>query len=188
MNEGKDFEQQFQASLESEGLYVVRLQDSPSSFGAQTQGIVRFTLNNPYDFIAYNYPYYYALELKSTKSTSLSFNIWNKGDESYVKTPNIKKHQIEGLSKAYSHKGVFSGFIINFRDTKKKPRTYYLSIFDFNTFLKNTTKKSINEKDIIEYGGIIIEQDLKKVKYSFRIKEFIKTLTAREGINEQPTT
>lgn len=180
-NEGKIFEQSFQESLEKEGLYVFRVKDSPSSFGGQTQSVVRFTLNNPYDFIMYHYPYYYALELKSTKSNALSFNIWDKKDTNYVKTAMIKKHQIEGLSNADKHKGIIAGFVINFRNDNhnekvKEQETYFLSIANFNNFVHGTNKKSINKNDVISYGGLLIEQEIKKVKYNYKVKDWLNFL------------
>lgn len=174
-NEGKIFEQSFQESLEKEGLYVFRVKDNPSSFGGQSQSVVRFTLNNPYDFIVYQYPYYYALELKSTKSNAFSFNIWDKKDSNYVKTAMIKKHQIEGLTKAIQYKGVISGFVFNFRnEDSTKQETYFLSINDFNDFIKDTNKKSINKLDVKKYKGTLIEQEIKKVKYNYNISKWLK--------------
>lgn len=175
-NEGKIFEQSFQESLEKENVYVFRVKDSPSSFGEQSKGVIRFTLNNPYDFIMYKNPYYYALELKSTQSNALSFNIWDKKDTSYVKTAMIKKHQIEGLTKASQYSGIVSGFVFNFRSDKKEPETYFLSIDLFNSFILNTTKKSINKTDIINSGGILIEQTIKKIKYNYSVKEWMNKM------------
>lgn len=182
-NEGKIFEQSFQESLEKEGSYVFRVKDSPSSFGGQSQGVVRFTLNNPYDFIMYHYPYYYALELKSTKSNAFSFNIWDKKDSKYVKTAMIKKHQIEGLTKASKHNGIISGFVFNFRSEKiTEQDTYFLSIVNFNEYISKTTKKSINKEDVISYGGCLITQEIKKVKYNYNVKQWIEGIEKIKGV------
>lgn len=86
----------------------------------------------------------------------------------------IKEHQIKALTEASNFEGLISGFVINFR--KKDNVVYFLNINDFNKFVASTTKCSINEKDIISSGGIVIECKKKIVKYNYFIKEFIETL------------
>lgn len=86
---------------------------------------------------------------------------------------NIKKHQIEGLKKASFIKGVIAGFVINFRNTE---HTYFLHIDDFLKFSKKATKKSINEQDVIENNGHLIEQEIKKVNYRYNIEKFVEEI------------
>lgn len=97
------------------------------------------------------------MELKSTKSKSIPFSTTDN-------KKSIKKCQIVGLTRASKYKGVIAGFVLNFRELEK---TYFLNIVDFNRFTSSTEKKSINEKDVIEYGGVLIPQRLKKVKYVY---------------------
>jgi penicillin-binding protein-related factor A (putative recombinase) len=131
------------------------------SFGQQDNSSIRFSPKNPFDAIMYAYPFMFLVELKSTKGTSISFK---------SKTPMIKKKQIEELTKGAEYKGIIPGFIFNFRTSQK---TYFLHINDFNRFILDTTKASINEKDIIAYGSIEIVGEIKKVKYKYYIAEFI---------------
>lgn len=160
INMGKQFEQQFRESIPSD-LYYLRLKDPASSFGDNTA--LRFSVTNPFDCLLFSSPYLFPIELKSTKGTSFSF----KGS-----SPMIKKTQIEGLTHAVEYKNIIAGFIFNFREPTN--RVYFLHINNFNEFAESTTKSSINEKDIVASGAVEIESKLKKVKYTYHIKEFIE--------------
>ena len=155
MNTGKVFEQNFRKSVDKSKIYFVRLKDSPSSFG-QDSSKVRFTANNPYDNFCFYERTLFPLELKSTKSSSFSFQRDKK-----EKSKNIKLSQIEGLTEASKHNGIYAGFVFNF----DKGQTVWMNIKDFNDFYNTTTKGSINYQDMMEYGCIIIEKHLLKVNY-----------------------
>lgn len=171
MNSGKDFEAQFKDSIpKTLEYYYVRLKDSANSFNPN-QGCLRFTLNQPYDCQLYNYPYNFCFELKSKATKSLSIQ---KDKE---KGKDIKRHQINGLIEADLHYGVTGGIIINFRDTNN---TYFLWIRDFVRFENSCDKKSINEKDVIAFGGILVSQELKRIKYIYNIVELISNICKKE--------
>lgn len=156
-NPGKQFEADLKASV-PEGVYFLRLTDSAIGFDV-SQSTQRFAPKSPYDCILYKKPIMYALELKSTISTSLSF----KG-----KSPMIKEHQLKKLREAAA-KGVKAGFMINFR---KSGNTYYLPIEEFDNITQYgmINKSSINEYDIASNGKATkIEARLKKVKYSYNL-------------------
>lgn len=156
-NAGKLFEDEFKASINEKAIYYERIKDPAASFGGSTA--TRFSTHNPYDSYAYIYPNFYALELKSTKEKSISFSTSDNKSQ-------IKKCQIDGLTRADKYKGVVAGFVFNFREYEL---TYFLSISQFNIFVKHTTKKSINIKDVSECGGIIIPQKIKVVKYTYDV-------------------
>src|SRR5690554_2379324 len=123
MNAGKKFETYFKKSLIKDNFYVVRIPDPPQSFN-QSDKQLRFSNKNPYDLIAFKNGKMYCLELKTTNSTSFSYqkDIKEKGK-------NIKIHQIKGLTEAdYHDKDIIAGFVLNFR---KVNRTYFLDINDF---------------------------------------------------------
>ncbi len=169
MNEGKIFEQQFKASIPKDVFYF-RIKDSPPDFNNDNPNI-RYTPKNDYDAIVYKEPIMMPLELKSTSGTSFSFT---------GKTPMIKEHQIKALTQAAEYSGVVPGFIFNMR---KYPNTYFLHINDFNRFLNETNKKSINKQDIIDYGAVEIIGVIKKVKYKYDVGEFIEKMKSdKEGI------
>lgn len=108
------------------------------------------------------------LELKSTKGTSFSIQTDKK-----IKGKMIKINQIEGLNKAANYSGIIPGFILNMR---KYGKTYFLHIEDFNRFVDSTTKKSINQKDIIEYGAMEVGSKIKVSRYKYYISDFINRL------------
>lgn len=164
--DGKNFEQQWKKSVNSE-MYFFRLKDSPSSFGRDST-FVRFTLDNPYDcFIFYN-RFLFPMELKSTELSSISIQRCKED-----KGKMIKLNQIDGLSESNKYDGIFAGFVFDFRNTEN---TYWLSINDFNLFLLNNDKKSINEKDIIKYKGIKIDKTKKRVKYTYDIYKLLNEI------------
>lgn len=164
MNEGKRFEQDFRNSITTD-MYYLRIRDNPQSF----ENTARFTLTNPYDCLIFYKSNLFCLELKSTISTSLSF--WKEDSD---KSANIKKCQIEGLTDASKHDNIVSGFILNFRNTE---HTYFLDIKDFIKFTNKTSKKSINEKDIIEHNGIIIAQHKKRTRYTYQMRNWLDFMT-----------
>lgn len=166
MNTGKVFEQSFKKSVDESKIYFIRLKDSPASFG-QDSSKVRFTADNPYDNFCFYERTLFPLELKSTKSTSFSFQK-NKKE----KGKNIKLSQIEGLTKASQYNGVYAGFVFNFDNGE----TVWLNIKDFNHFYNTTTKKSINYQDILHYDCVIIEKHLLKVNYRYEIEKLLKEI------------
>lgn len=169
-NSGKVFEEAIKKSIEKvPQCYYYRLRDPASSFN-QTDNL-RFSIQNDYDCLMYKYPHFFPLELKSTKGTSFSIQFEKK-----EKSKMIKLNQINGLTKASEVNGVFAGFLFNFSE---KATTYWMDIRDFNKFKNSTTKKSINESDIIEYNGIKVSQQLKKVNYSYDMDELIQAIFKR---------
>lgn len=174
MNEGKIFEHQFKKSLEKQDFYVIRLVDAPSSFGKDSK-MVRFSAKNPYDFIAYHFPYLYCLELKSTKGKSLSFQTAEEYEIGANKTASIKYHQVKGLLEACRSKAnigdkpfraIFPLFIFNFREVNE---TYAISISAFVKYMEeNLTKKSINISTCREIGTLI-SQKLLRTNYEYDV-------------------
>ncbi len=166
VNSGKDFENQIRDSVKKcQGIYYLRIEDPPQSFNPQENSVIRFSNKNPYDFWMYRLPYLYTIECKSKNDGRLSFSLDKKN-----KNVDIKAHQIDGLMESFKF-GAISGFFLNFRN---KETTYFLHILDFLKFVKDTLKKSINEEDVKQYGGIVIPQEKKKVKFNFDIEYIMK--------------
>lgn len=140
MNVGKKFENEVKTSIPDD-VYYLRIKDPAQSFGGSAT--TRFSPPNDYDAILYKYPKMVTLEMKTTAGTSIPFNTESN------KSSGIKKNQIDGLTKASTF-GIISGVLMNFRNTDS---TYWLDIGSFNKFTSETTKKSINERDILTYGG-----------------------------------
>ncbi len=159
-NAGKEFEKQFKESCPSD-VYFLRLHDSAIGFGSNRQA-GGFAVKSPYDCIMIKVPKVYALELKSTKENTMSYE---KPEQTSKGNKVIKLHQIIELRKAAS-KGLTAGFILNFR---KSNHTYFLPIQEFDkiTYQGMTSKASISELDVAESDALLIPQRLKKVKYAY---------------------
>lgn len=170
-NPGKVFEREFKESCNKRGYYYLRLKDSTQAW--QRNSATKFTTNNPYDCLIFSDNTLFCFELKSTKATSLSF--WSEKIEvTNIRAATesmIKKCQVQGLSEAAEHKGVVAGLVINFRETTN--HTYFWHIKHFLKFIEKTTKKSFNEEDIILNSGILIPQELKRIKYDYFIDNII---------------
>lgn len=168
-NEGKIFEECWKKSVPKD-VFILRLKDQAASFSTVQTGL-KFVTDNPCDFIMFNpaTKTMYALELKSTGQTNLTF--WR---EDFVEEKDkkfmIKKNQIKGLEDI-AHFPIISGFVINFRFTN---HTYFISITDFLNFSRDTNKKSINEADVIKHNGVLIEQSLMKKNYKYDVEKFLK--------------
>lgn len=95
----------------------------------------------------------------------------------------IKMHQINSLSNFSLFNGINAGFVLNFRDesVEDNNETYFLPIQNFNNFLVESGKKSINKKDVVTYGGILVEQNKKRTHYSYNINKMFSDLNKERG-------
>lgn len=158
-NEGKVFENCWKSSADKlENIWIYRLKDNAASFANGNN--TRFTSHNMCDYIMLenNTRTLYCLELKSTKGTSLPLSL-------------IRENQIRELTDASKY-NLVAGFIINFRN--KNNDTYFIEICDFNNMIREINKKSFNIKDLEKYNAIYINSKLKKVNYSYDVKEFVE--------------
>lgn len=156
MNSGKVFEKEIKDSIPN-NVWFYRIKDPAASFGKSDK--TRFSPKNEFDCLIYKYPILISLELKSNIGTSVSFSLEEK------KMAEIKFSQIKSLRNSAEF-GIKSGLLINFRKTNK---TYFINILDFDRFSKDTIKKSINEKDLLNYNAVIVSQKLKRVLYTYDI-------------------
>ncbi|WYV01272.1 Holliday junction resolvase RecU [Oceanobacillus sp. FSL H7-0719] len=131
------------------------------------------TAKNKYDFLFYHNKHLFPIELKSTKSKSISFS------ESM-----IKEYQIKSLTEASKFKGVMPGFIFNFRTSNE---TFFIPIHKFNEYkniaenqLEHTYKSKVNKASIpiaiCEEIGVKIEQKLNRTRYFYRIDKLFEEL------------
>ena len=159
MNVGKQFEQDFSKSV-PDSVLIYRLPDAAQSFGG---GNLRFSRKNPFDYIMYDGSTLFALELKTVKGKSISFERMKED------SGDIHYHQIVGLNEWNKYRGTICGFVVNFRDLE---RTVFIPIHKFNELVENTTKKSLNINDLV---GNVIEIGTEKVRtrYRYDIEKFI---------------
>lgn len=155
-NPGKLFEQDFIDSF-SFDIFTFRLRDSTSAWGEGASKL-RFTSNNPCDFLVFSHynNTLLMLELKSFKGKSIPFT-------------NIKSHQIQALTEKSKLEGVRGLFILNFRDLNE---TYAIDA-EYIDKLYIEGKKSVPLAYVREHGELI-EQKLKKVRYTYNIDKLIK--------------
>lgn len=112
---------------------------------------MRFSSKQPCDIFLFdgNTRLFYALELKTTKSGSFSFEDIHCDEKQPTKM--IHKHQINSLQELSKYDYVVSGFIFNFRDENNGvERTYFQEIWDFFDMIGSIDKKSFNEKDLVK--------------------------------------
>lgn len=174
MNEGKQFEKDWKDSVNRTGHFYYRLKDSAQSFGNPEQNGLRFSLKNPFDCFIFANRWLFALELKSTKNSSMNFYRKDFVETGKNQTFMIKEHQIRGLSDTLKFPDIIAGLILNFRSSEC---TYFWNIKDFLSFSDNTDKKSFNESDIMQNNGYVIHQNKKIKHYTYDVKTFINDNT-----------
>lgn len=143
---GKIFEEEFKASVPPD-YFLNRLKDDTAGFSG---------VSNPCDFQIYGYPLFFLLELKSHKGKSIPLD-------------KIRPNQIKGMHKAVQHKGVYGGFIFNFRDLEE---TYYVSVDLVVEFINAGDRKSI-PVDYCREVGVRVPQTKKRVRYTYDISSLL---------------
>lgn len=160
---GKQFEKDFKDSI-PDRCDVTRLIDA----GGWSRGSdLRFTPKNPCDMIVFSRKLLnkmYKLELKSTLGKSLPYgNIKQKKDGDCGHERAIKF--VQGLCES-ENKGVWAGFIVNFRDVTE---TYRVRASVILGFMQMSDRKSF-PLDWFQTNGILIKQTLKKVHYRYDLE------------------
>lgn len=158
-NYGKMFEQDFLESAVKQNMLVEREKDNVAYFS---------TTKNPYDFRIYEYPNIFYIELKSTGGSSIS-----------LQENIIRPHQIEQLYARTKFKGVYAGFLFEFRERKLKTKTtphevYYLSIQNF--LKKPPHTKTLSVDTVRSLGGIKVDANRKISRYTMDVQKLISTL------------
>lgn len=176
-NPGKKFEEAFVKSIPNY-CWHHRLHDPPQSFD-RVNGL-RFSWKNPCDFVVFDNKnrFLLALELKSTKSKSISFEDINF--EGKQPSRMIHKHQIIALRDyCINYSALIGGFLFNFRTEEiGSERTYFQSATDFIRMSNNLGKKSFNEIDLINSGNYIkVNGNKKRVNYIWDIDELLNSLS-----------
>lgn len=123
-----------------------------------------FIPQQPCDFIAHCNGELWMLEMKCTDKKYIT--IERDGSRGM-----IKKHQYEQMfQKIGEHEHAM--LVLQF-ERGNDPCTYGLMIEDFMRFLQESDKKSINKLDVVQYGGIIIEQKLLRKNYCYNVKKLL---------------
>lgn len=96
------------------------------------------------------------LELKTHKGKSIPL-------------AKIRDNQVKGMYRASQHKGIYGGFILNYRDLEE---TYYIAVAQMVEFINSQERKSIPVEWCRE-NGIKIAQHKKRVRYSYDLAEWL---------------
>ena len=144
---GKIFEEEIKESFPKD-FYIERYKDDTAGF---------YGVSNPADYRLYRYPYTFLLELKTHKGKSLPID-------------KIRPNQIQGMARAVLHKGIYGGFIINFRELEE---TYYITVQDVIQFTQTEERKSIPVEWCRDHG-VKIEQKKKRVRYSYDLESWLR--------------
>lgn len=169
-NLGKVFEANIQQSAKDQGLFFYRIKDVNPMAIKRNFGVSK----NNYDCFLYAKGVLFPLELKSTKSKSISFS------ESM-----IKAQQIKHLEAASKYEGVLPGFLFNFREPEN--RVFFIHIKDFLTYkniaekqLAHTYISKVNKSSIpigiCEEIGTEVRWMKKKVNYTYYINKMCEEL------------
>lgn len=164
-NIGKVFEQDFIKSVPN-NVGVLRIPDAAQSFYRSPN--LRFSNKNAFDFLFWNPTTLtlYALELKTVKGKSISF------ERSNEEHGEIHYHQILGLNNFENIGECVCGFVIQFRELGI---TIFIHISEFNKLMSTIPKKSFNYNDLtnndIKY--ITIPQELIRTHYRYDINYFL---------------
>lgn len=175
-NEGKIFEQNVELCCSEQHLFFFRVRDVNPMAIKKGQSVPK----NKYDALIYSKGYLFPVELKSTKSKSISFS------ESM-----IKAHQIKNLKEANKFKGIIPGFMFNFREPE--PRVFYIHIEEFLKYqhiaqneIKNHEYISKVNKSSIPIGiceeiGVEVTGVKKKVNYRWYLNKMLDELVEKYG-------
>lgn len=144
---GKIFEEEIKKSF-PEDFYIERYKDDTAGF---------YGVSNPADYRLYKYPYTFLLELKTHKGKSLPID-------------KIRPNQIQGMLRAAAHKGVYAGFLLNFRELEE---TYYITVQDMIQYITMAERKSV-PVEWCRINGVQIEQEKKRVRYSYDLRSWLR--------------
>lgn len=175
-NLGKVFEANIQQSAKDQGLFFYRIKDVNPMAIKRNFGVSK----NNYDCFLYAKGVLFPLELKSTKSKSISFS------ESM-----IKAQQIKHLEAASKYEGVLPGFLFNFREPEN--RVFFVHIKDFLTYkniaenqLEHTYISKVNKSSIpigiCEEIGTEVRWMKKKVNYTYYINKMCDNLIRKNQL------
>ena len=158
-NYGRAFEREFKESAEKQNIWIMKIADT--YIPAKEASPSAFIPQQPCDFVAHYDGTLWLLELKSTEKKYIT--IERDGNRGM-----IKKHQYEQMfQKIGEHEKAM--LVLQF----EREYTYGLMIEDFMRFLQENDKKSINKLDVVQYGGIIIEQKLLRKNYCYNVKKLL---------------
>lgn len=144
---GKEFERKFYTICQRQNIWCFRINDT--YYCAKEYDPRAFVPQQACDFILHYKNNVYMTELKTTVGKSISIERDTSG--------MIKKHQYDQMYKRQGNNEI-GIFVLQFERDTEKQSTYLITINSFMKFLEENDKKSINIKNILDYGGIKFEE------------------------------
>lgn len=178
-NQGKVFEANIEKSAADQKLFFYRIKDVNPMFLKRGAAVSK---TNMIAFCSLRGTC--SLELKSTKSKSISFS-----------EKIIKPQQIKYLREATQYPNIIPGFLFQFREPENK--VYFVHINDFLTYkniaekqLKHTYKNKVNKASIpiaiCEEIGTEVRSMKKKVNYTYYLNKLCGELIKKEQSRDKP--
>lgn len=158
MNLGKKFEQNWRKSIpDRKNIYYYRLKDGTANWTGGNNYNVRFQASNIADAFLFYDNYLLILELKHHKGKSLPLNC-------------IRANQVKEMTEASDKTGVIPFLIVFFSDID---RCFALRIEQYNSFIKNTDRKSI-PLEYFESFAVEIGVEKLQTNHRFDISTFLQ--------------
>lgn len=171
---GKRFESNFEKSLEVAGKNVsyLRLYDPGHGYGG---------VRNPCDFVVYNYPNIFYLELKEQKGDRINFSA------------AITENQFDELKRHSKKEGVIAGILFKFYE---HDLVYFINI-DLLDKVEDIVRKGKNKgssrwsyqlrgeksltPELAEEYGVILVGEKKRVNWLYDVNAFLRKLRILYG-------
>lgn len=162
INQGKIFEQDFRESCKKQNIFIMRINDT--YYTAKQYDPKAFVPAQTCDYILHYNGTLFMTELKSSEKKYMTIERDKAG--------MIKKHQYEQMSRN-ENTNEHGLFVLQFlRDTDDEI-TYAMKITDFMDFLDESDKSSINMLDVVQHGGIVVEQAVRRTRKHYNIKDML---------------
>lgn len=161
MNAGKIFEKCFKDSIPDD-IFYLRLRDGTAAWDKSNSN-VRFQAFNVCDCILHYKGFLFMTELKSHKGKSIPFTCF-------------RETQLNQLIYICKRANEIPVAIFNFRDAEE---TYLIKFQDINEFIYQNKKEDLKKSFPIAWCrevGIRVQQQIKKVHYSYDIKQSLEQL------------
>ena len=165
MNTRKIFEHDFKESCTKQGIFALRINDT--YYTAKQYDPKAFVPQQICDYILHYNGTLFMIELKTTDKKYMTI----EGDKAGM----IKKHQYDQMARNenVNEHGLF--ILQCCRDTEDET-TYAMKITDFMQFLNESGKSSINMLDVVQHGGIVVEQAVSRTRKHYNVQDVLDKL------------
>lgn len=165
INQGKIFERDFKESCKKQNIFIMRINDT--YYTAKQYDPKAFVPSQVCDYILHYNGTLFMTELKSSEKKYMTIERDKAG--------MIKKHQYEQMSRN-ENTNEHGLFVLQFlRDTDDET-TYAMKITDFMQFLNESDKSSINMLDVVQHGGIVVQQAVSRTRKHYNVQDVLDKL------------